>query len=135
MKLLQKKESPVLLGLTLDGSKIEGVLVRRTNGSVEIVKTFSATLTLDLFNNEPELVGQEIRNHLETAGIRERRCAVCVPLKWALTLSTQLPDLAEEDVGEFLQIEAERSFSLDTDALLITKSRYKGGGGAGSATQ
>jgi hypothetical protein len=133
--LLQKKESPNLLGLSLDGSKIEGVLVKRTNGSVEITKTFSIALTLDLFNNEPELVGQEIRNQLEAAGIKERRCSVCVPLKWALTLNTQLPDIGDEDVDEFLQIEAERGFSLDADALLITRSRYKSGEGAGSATQ
>ena len=40
------------------------MLVRRTNGSVVIQKTFSIPLSLDPLTNDPVLVGQEIRNQL-----------------------------------------------------------------------
>jgi hypothetical protein len=133
-QLLQRRESPVLLGLALDGSRLEAVLVRRSNGSAELVKSLSVTLALDPLTNEPELVGQEIRNHLETAGIRERRCVVGIPLKWALTLSLALPEIPDEDVSEFLQIEAERSFSIDPESLLIGRSMARIGA-TGWATQ
>ena len=76
-----------LLGLNFDGSRLEGVELRRTNGSVEIRRSFGVSLSLDPLANDPELVGREIRKHLDAAGVRERRCAVCVPLNWVLTLT------------------------------------------------
>ena len=60
-----------LLGLSLDGGRLEGVVVRRNNGSVEIQHTVSVQLSLDPLTNDPALVGREIRNHLAAAGIRE----------------------------------------------------------------
>jgi hypothetical protein len=114
-----------LLGLTLDGSRLDGVVVRRTNGSVQLQQSFSATLTLDPLTAAPDLVAREIRNHLDAAEVRERHCVVCVPLKWALTVHTELPDLPEADVASFLQIEAERAFHSDVATLQISKSRYR----------
>ena len=135
MALLKNKKPSSVLGLSLDGSRLEGVLVRRTNGSVVLQKNFFASLSLDPLTNDPELVGQEIRNHLDKAGIRERQCAVCVPLNWALTLQTKLPELADADVGSFLQIEAERGFPYGPDALLISTSCFQTPGGEQFATQ
>ena len=124
-----------MLGLSLDGNRLEGVVLRRTNGSVKVQKTFVVSLSLDPLTNDPELVGQEIRNHLEAAGVGERRCAVCVPLSWALTLQTKIPDLPEADVASFLQIEAERGFPYGPDALLISNSNFRSPSGEAYATQ
>ena len=134
MKLSRKPPSS-LLGLTFDGNRLEGVLVRRKNGSVVAQKNFTATLALDPLTNDPELVGREIRNHLEAAGIRERRVAVNVPLNWVLTISTKLPELPEADVQSFLQIEAERGFPYGLESLLISSSRYRTAAGEQYATQ
>src|SRR5512138_1143085 len=109
LKLNQQTLSS-LLGLTLDGSRLEGVVLRRTNGSLQVQQTFSATLSLDPLTNDPVLVGREIRNHLEAAGIRERRCIFGLPLKWALVVHTKLPELPEADVASYLEVEAERGF-------------------------
>lgn len=114
-----------LLGLSLDGSKLDGVVLRRTNGSLQVQKTFSVALSLDLLTNEPELVGREIRNHLDAAGVREKHCIIGLPLKWALTAHTKIPDLPEADVASFLQIEAERGFPADVATLVIATSRYQ----------
>src|SRR2546428_13338749 len=84
-----------ILGLAIDGSRIEGVVLRRTNGSLRVQKSFTASLALNPLTGDPELVGREIRNHLEQAGVRERRCAVCIPLSWALVMHTTLPELRE----------------------------------------
>src|SRR5215472_13983718 len=80
-----------LLGLSLDGSRLDGVVLRRTNGSLQIQESFSVTLSLDPLTAAPELVGREIRNHLDAAEVRERRCLVGLPLKWALTMHTKVP--------------------------------------------
>ncbi|MDB6018669.1 MAG: hypothetical protein JWR19_3158 [Pedosphaera sp.] len=135
MNLLKKQPASSLLGLAFDAGRLEGVVLRRTNGSLEVQKTFSAPLSIDLLTHDPELVGREILNHLEAEGIRERRCAVCVPLSWALTLQTKLPELSEADLSSLLQLEAERGFHYGADALLIATSRYRSPGGDAYAMQ
>ena len=106
----KKQRASSILGLTLDGNRLEAVVLRRTNGSIQVRQTVVAALALSPLTADPELVGREIRNHLEQAGIRERRCVVCLPLGMVLTLQTKLPDLPEADIESFLQIEAERGF-------------------------
>ncbi len=131
---LKRKPRTVLLGLSLDGSRLEGALVRLQSGSLQLVQSFTATLALDPLTSEPELVGREVLNHLEAAGIRERYCTVAVPLKWALTAHTTLPDMPEADEDNFLKIEAERNFSSDTATLRMAISRFTSPSGIRHAT-
>jgi hypothetical protein len=122
-KLRKRKKLTTLLGLTLDGSKLDGVVLRRTNGALQLLQSFSAQLTLDPLTAAPELVGREIRNQLDAAGVRERHCIVGVPLKWVLTAQTELPPLPEADAASLLQMEAERGFHSDLESLQLANSR------------
>src|SRR5471030_2314698 len=119
----KRKRLTSLLGLTLDGSRLEGVVLRRTNGSLQLKQSFSAMLTLDPLTGAPELVAREIRNQLDAAGVRERNCIVGLPLKWALTGQTELPQLPEEDAASLLQIESEKCFHSDPATLRTDDSR------------
>jgi len=112
-----------VLGLALDGSRLEGVALRRTNGALQLHQVFSVTLSLDPLTAAPELVGREIRNHLDAAGVRERHCVLGVPLKWTLTAHTELPPLPDADAASLLQLEAERGFPCDVATLLLANSR------------
>lgn len=117
------KTATSLLGLALDGSRLDLVAVKRTNGSVEIRHASSAVLTLDPLTNEPDLVGAEIRTHLEKAGVRDRRCVVGLPLSWALTLAVKVPaGLAPGDVQSLLAMEAERGFPYAPETLMVSQS-------------
>lgn len=119
----QRRVPASVLGLALDGNHLEGVVVHQRKGALQAAQTFTARLALDPLTNEPELVGREILNHLESAGIRQRHCVVALPLKWALTASTPVPPLPEADMAGFLQIEAERGFPCDADTLRVVTSR------------
>jgi putative intracellular protease/amidase len=116
------KRPSSILGLSFEGSRLDAVVLRRANGSCQQTKSLSATLALSPLTGDPELVGREIRNHLEQAGIRERRCVVCLPQSWAITLHVALPELPEADVASFLQIEAERGFPSSPDTLTMVRS-------------
>lgn len=120
----KRQRLSTVLALAFDGSRLDGVVLRRTNGSVQLLQSFSATLSLDPLIADPELVGREIRNHLDVAGIRERNCLICVPLKWAMTAHIEIPELPEADVPGFLQLEAERGFHSDAESLYFATSRY-----------
>jgi hypothetical protein len=118
------KKLTTVLGLALDGSKLDGVVLRRTNGSLAVRQSFSAALTLDPLTAAPELVAREIRNQLDAAGVRERDCVFGVPLKWVLTAQTELPSsLPEADATSLLQLEAEKGFHADVATLQISDSR------------
>ena len=122
-KFGKRKRLTSVLGLALDGSRLDGVVLKRTNGSLQILQSFTATLTLDPLTAAPELVGQEIRNHLDAAGVRERDCVLGVPLKWVLTSQTELPPLPEADADSMLQLEIEKNFHADADTLRIGNSK------------
>ncbi|MEI6392196.1 MAG: hypothetical protein WCT12_13965 [Verrucomicrobiota bacterium] len=131
---LKRQRLSSLLGLALDGSRLDGIALRRTDGALHIEQSFSVSLALDPLTNDPELLGREIRNHLDAAGVRERHCIVSLPLKWALTTHIEVPELPEADVAGFLQIEAERSFPCDVQTLHIVTSRPHTASGKQHAT-
>ena len=120
-----KPRSSALLGLTIEGRRLEGVVLSRGKGSLEAGQSFEAQLSLDPLTNDPVLVGQEIRNRLDEAGIRETRCAVGIPLGWVLTLPVKLPEIPEEDVTSFLSLQAERGFPYGPENLCTTTSRCR----------
>lgn len=122
-KFGKRKRLSSVLGLALDGSRLDGVVLKRVNGALQLLQRFSVTLALDPLTAAPELVGREIRNHLDAAGVRERDCVVGVPLKWVLTAQTELPPLPAADAASLLQMEAERNFHTDTTTLQIGESR------------
>jgi len=125
----RKKKLTAVIGLVLDGGKLEGVVLRRTNGALQKLQSFSAPLALDPLTAAPELAGREIRNQLDAAGVRERDCVVGLPLKWVLTAQTELPPLPEADATSLLQMEAEKGFHADAETLQIEDSRSALAGG------
>jgi hypothetical protein len=121
-KFPTKRTPSSALGLALDGNRLTGAVVRRSNGSLRVLKTFSATLTLNPLNSDPALVGREIRNQLDQAEIKERNCVFCIPLGWAHSIQTKVPNIPDSDLPSFLEIEAERGFPYAPDTLSIGKS-------------
>jgi len=122
MKLSTKKRLNSVLGLSLADGQLHASLVVRGKAGPEPVKTASAALSLDLLHPEAELVGREIKNCLDAAGIRERRCIVAVPARWIMTQHTKAPELSPEDTASFLQLEAEKGFPVDPTQLQIARS-------------
>ncbi len=119
-----KKQRPSsILGLAFDGNRLEIAVLRRANGQFQVQKTSSAQLALSPLTGDPELVGREIRNVLDQADIREKRCVVGLPLSWMQTLQVSVPDLSKEDIESFLQIETERGFHSDPATLTVAQSR------------
>jgi hypothetical protein len=121
----KSKRAGSVLGLALEGDRLEAVVLKRANGTLQVRQSVSASLALSPLTDDPELVGREIRNALDAAGIRERRCAVCLPTSWLLTMQTKVPELSEADRAGFLQLEAERGFHSGPEALFIVHSLFQ----------
>ncbi|HUD45662.1 MAG TPA: hypothetical protein VMR33_02475 [Candidatus Baltobacteraceae bacterium] len=132
--LFKSKRSASVLGMALDGNRLEAVVLRRSNGTVQVRQSVVAQLALSPLTDAPELVGREIRNHLDQAGISQRRVAVCLPLGWVLTLQTKVPDLSDADRASFLQLEGERGFHSGPESLFSAASLFTTPGGETFAT-
>jgi hypothetical protein len=125
IEMFKSKRAASVLGLALDGNRLEAVVLRRSNGTLHVRQTVSTALALSPLTDDAELAGREIRNALDAAGIRERRCAVCLPPSWLLTLQTKMPDLPEADRAGFLQLEAERGFHSGPEAFFTVHSLFQ----------
>lgn len=128
MKWLDKKRRSTVLGLSLDGGQLRACHLERSKGGVEVKKALAVPLELDLLTQDVELIGQELRNHLDAAGIRERHCVVALPPSWILGMQSRLPELPPEDVASFLLLEAERCLPCGLDQLQVAESRQSSGG-------
>lgn len=128
MKLPKRNRLQSVLGLDLSDGQLRVGQVERTKGGVKTVKAATAVLALELHHPAPELVGREIRNHLDAAKITARACVVVLPARWAMTQQTRLPDLSGEDTASFLQLEAEKGLPVDLALLQIAASRLEAGG-------
>jgi hypothetical protein len=71
---------------------------------------------------------------LRAAGIREKRCVVCVPPGWALSASTDLPEVSDEDLRGYLELRAEKEFPISLSELRLAHCRYTLPDGARRAT-
>jgi hypothetical protein len=128
-----KMNTPVL-GLAFDGVRMSAAVVAQVGGQAELRRHLDCVLTLDPLAGDPELAGQEVRNQLHAAGIRETRCVLCVPLKWVLTTQADVPELTGEDLQSFLDLHAEREFPFPPNDMCRSISRYALPEGTQSAT-
>lgn len=122
-----------VVGISFESGWITAAVVRLHGGRVQIRERLRVPLSLNPLVDDPELVGREIHNRLTEAGIREKRCVVCVPLKWVFSLRTGLPDISGEDLESFLRVQAERSFPFSPDDLCLSSSCYHSPSGTGQA--
>ncbi len=122
MSWLSKTRRPSVIGLSVADGKLRVAHAARAKNALAVLRATTAPLSLDLLHPEADLVGAEIRNHLEAAHIRERHCVVAVPPGWVMSHHTRVPELAAEDLTSLLEIEAEKSFPCDPDELQIARS-------------
>jgi hypothetical protein len=125
MKLTAKRTPQSILALALVDGQLRAAHVARSKNALAVLRSASAPLTLDLLHPEPELVGREIKNHLEAAHLRERHCIVALPPAWVMSQHAVVPELSAEDTASFLQIEAEKGFPSSPDELQIARSPHR----------
>lgn len=125
MKWNTRKRLQSVLGLSVADGQLRAAQVARAKSAVAVLKSTTATLSLDLFHPEIELIGHEFKNHLEAARIRERHCVVAIPARWIMSQHTKVPDLSPEDTASLLAIEAEKGFPCDPDELQIARSPHR----------
>lgn len=127
--MMRGKQANSILGLTLDGRRFEGALLRRGRDGVRVSVQAAAELGVDPLEGDPELVAAEIRDRLDANDLKERMCVVGLPLDWALTTMIKLPDMPDEHMDGFIRLQAEKSFPFPLAELCLSVSRFDEGPG------
>jgi len=116
---LKKRFQPhSVLALAIESKRIAVSLVRSEGTTTQL----SVDVTTEALLENPAQAGTELAAALEVAGIRERRCALCLPPSWALTASADLPEVSPDDLRSYFELRAEREFS--TADLRLAFNRY-----------
>ena len=86
MKMTLARRAPQsVLAVAFAGGRLVAAHVARSKNAVAVLRTAAVPLSVDLLHPEPELVGREIRGHLDAAQLKERSCIVVLPSEWVMT--------------------------------------------------
>ena len=97
------------LALTLESDRIAIGVVRRENGESKVVAAPPVPVGSDQVFRDPDKAAAELSVTLEAAGIRERRCVVCVP-----------PDIDIEEASAVMRDRHIRHLPVcDSDGLML----------------
>jgi Tfp pilus assembly protein PilN len=122
------------LGIMLEEHWAQLVLMEQTGGGVREIANRTFRMSLDVLKDAPELVAQELRDHLGQAHGAGRACVVCVPTRWLLTAAVEFPDMPDIDEASFLELQAERLLPLAVTEVRLKHSRFQVPGGPRGAT-
>jgi hypothetical protein len=123
-----------VLAITVESGRVNVALVRRDNGETRVIESFTLPFGADAVVADAETIGKELAKQLEAAGIRERRCVLCIPPSWALTAPTDVPAINAEDLRGYFELRAEREFPMSLSDLRLAHCTYTLPDGKESAT-
>lgn len=112
------------LAITLESARIVVTHMRDTEGRAAVGETFTLPFPSEEIVKNARTIGTELAAQLNATGIRERRCVICIPPGWALTTTTDAPDLTGEDLTGFLELHAEREFPAAAADLRLAHSLF-----------
>lgn len=121
---MKRKPLTTILGIELTRDRLSAVELRLKGGQTVVERVAEAALAVDVMNSDPELAGSEIVSHLDAAGIRARKCVLCLSGESLLIQNVDLTGVEEGDVEGLLVIEAERGFPFAPEDLILASSRY-----------
>ena len=113
-----------VVAITLEASQMTVAVVRSEGHEGRRVTPFTVPVGAEEVFRNPEKAGHALASALEAAGVREKRCVVCVPPGWALGASTELPSVSPEDLRGYLELRAEREFSLPPGEMRLAFCPY-----------
>ncbi len=122
-KRLQPR-SALALTLEPDHIAVSVVRLRLDDDGRDVVPAQSVPIGADDVFRNPEKAGTVLAAALDAAGLREKRCAVCVPPAWALAASCDLPAVEPDDLRGYLELRAEREFPVALSELRLGHSPY-----------
>ncbi len=110
--------------ITLERDRILVEIVRLQQNRLNVLQSWELPFSTEEAAENPQKVGLELAKSLQTRRIRERRAMICLPLHWAQFTPILLPEAATDDLLSYLELQADRKFSIPSSELKLTQSSY-----------
>jgi hypothetical protein len=123
-ELTKRWKTRAALAITVSSRSVGVTFLRRDNGTSRVIKSFTLPIEAETLANDPARAGAALAEQLQAEGIKEHRCVVCVPAGWALTTASDVPELGAEDLRGYLELKAEREFTVPLTELRLSHSLY-----------
>ena len=133
-ELKKRFQVRTVLAITVESGRVAVDLVRREAAGNRVTASFELAIGAETVAANGERAGKELAAQLAAAGIRERRCVVCIPAGWALTTSTDVPEIGADDLRAYLELRAEREFPIAVADLRLSYSSFASPDGKQRAT-
>jgi hypothetical protein len=117
-----KMRKNTLLGISFDKGLMTVVRMRIDNGAYRVDKALRVPLSLDPVSAQPELVGRAIRERLTENGISDRDCLVVLPVASSLSMRIDVPNLAGQDLDDYIRMQSERQLPVAIDDMSLAVS-------------
>jgi hypothetical protein len=121
-ELKKRMQIRSVLALSLESSHIAVTPIKMDQAGLQIGSTHEVPVTPDSIVSDPAKAGSVLAEILSGAGLREKRCVVCLPPRWAWSATLEVPEVAEADLKELLELRAEREFPMPVGELRLAHS-------------
>ncbi len=133
-KLKSRVQSRSALAIQLRSHDTTVTLVQSEDGVPRAAQSVFVAISADSAASSPREAGEKLAARLNEEGIREKRCVVCAPPGWALSATTDLPALGEEDLQSYLELRAEQEFPMPVAESRLAHCCYTTADGTHRAT-
>ncbi len=123
-KLKARLQPQSALAITLESDRMRVRLVRKGGERDASTPSLDVGVGSEDVSRSPEKAGQTLLAALIDAGVKERRCVISIPVGWALTTSADLPRVGTDDLRSYLELQAEREFSIPASDLRLGYYTY-----------
>lgn len=118
---LRKKWRPSgVLAVSVEKDRLRVGPVRDASHSSDTSGAFDLPVSAAQIASDPGRAGTELAAKLQGENIRGQRAVVTLPPEWALTAATDLPELGDDDLEGYLELQAEKEFSIPVSELALS---------------
>ena len=108
-----------ILGLAMEEHAILAAEVRLLGSKTSLTRTAEVPFSGALQTDDPQQVGQILRDSLRHNGFSATEAVIGIPARWLLSARRAFPPANPSALASMVRIEAERSFATDLDDLVI----------------
>jgi len=108
-----------MLGLAFEERAILAAEIRLSGARAHVLRGAELSFPEGVSLEDPQRLGQALREFLRTNGFSARSAVAGVPARWLLSKLRTFPPAASSALAGMARLEAERSFAIDVDRLVL----------------
>jgi len=120
---MKNNNKPVLV-VSLTSKLFSFVLAESSRGKVVLKKTGMIPLRVNPLVDDVDVVGCELKEHLDKNGISDSSCILCLSLDKLMLKQWSIPDIDDEELQDYVEVQVEQDFGFGDDELAMDYTTF-----------